>query len=222
MRSPYCYTSLNRCLEYQRKYNLTLELVPIWPIAIKDPHSFDVMKEMHYRLPYQNVDLFRAAAFHGVQLVYPNPDPVKQAPAPDSPYGKIAPFEEQDEIKFLTYTAVGAAEMGKGWDYMNMVMRTVWNGETVPWNQGDYKYVKQAIQLAGIDAEALVNDVRANPQKYQELADRNTEWQKDNTCQHTGVPLFVFNGEPFFGQDRMDMLIWRLKQHGLTERTEAA
>ena len=45
--------------------------------------------------------------------------------------------------------------------------------------------------------------------------------QKDNTCKHTGVPLFVFEGEPFFGQDRMDMLIWRLKQHGLTERTEA-
>jgi hypothetical protein len=45
--------------------------------------------------------------------------------------------------------------------------------------------------------------------------------QKDNTCEHTGVPLFVFKGEPFFGQDRMDMLIWRLKQHGLTERTEA-
>lgn len=218
MRSPYCYIALDRCLEYQRKYNLTLELVPIWPIAIKDPHSFVVMKDMHYRLPYQNVDLFRAAAFHGVQLVYPNPDPVKQQPAPDSPYGKIAPFEEQDAIKFLTYTAIGAAEMGKGWDYLNMVMRTVWNGETVPWDQDDYKYIKQAIQLAGIDSEALVMDVRKNPDKYQALADRNTERQKENTCQHTGVPLFVFNGEPFFGQDRMDMLIWRLKTHGLTER----
>ena len=40
------------------------------------------------------------------------PDPVKQAPADDSPYGKIAPFEEQKDIQFLTRTAVGAAEMG--------------------------------------------------------------------------------------------------------------
>jgi hypothetical protein len=30
----------------------------------------------------------------------------------------------------------------------------------------------------------------------------------------------VFKGEPFFGQDRMDMLIWRLQQHGLTERAD--
>jgi 2-hydroxychromene-2-carboxylate isomerase len=220
MRSPYCYISLDRCLEYQRRYNLTLELVPIWPIAIKDPHAFDVMKEMHYRLPYQNVDLFRAAAFHGVQLLYPNPDPVNQLPAPDSPYGKIAAFEDQKDIQFLTYTAVGAAEMGKGWDYMNMVMRTVWNGETVPWNRDDYKYIKQAIQLAGIDADALVKDVQTNPTKYKDLVDRNTERQKDNTCEHTGVPLFVFKGEPFFGQDRMDMLIWRLAQYGLTERAD--
>ena len=103
-----------------------------------------------------------------------------------------------------------------------MVMRTVWDGETRPWNRDDYKYIKQGIQLAGIDAEALVKDVTANPKKYDDLATRNNEMQKDNTCEHTGVPLFVFKGEPFFGQDRMDMLIWRLKQHGLTERPEAA
>jgi hypothetical protein len=28
----------------------------------------------------------------------------------------------------------------------------------------------------------------------------------------------VFNGEPFFVQDRFDMLKWRLQQHGLTQR----
>ena len=28
----------------------------------------------------------------------------------------------------------------------------------------------------------------------------------------------VFNGEPFFGQDRFDMLKWRLAQSGLTPR----
>jgi 2-hydroxychromene-2-carboxylate isomerase len=32
------------------------------------------------------------------------------------------------------------------------------------------------------------------------------------------VPLFVFENEPFFGQDRLDHLIWRMRQHGLAER----
>ena len=35
---------------------------------------------------------------------------------------------------------------------------------------------------------------------------------------HYGVPLMVFEGEPFFGQDRFDQLQWRMEQHGLTRR----
>ena len=27
--------------------------------------------------------------------------------------------------------------------------------------------------------------------------------------------LFVLEGEPFFGQDRIDVLLWRMKQKGL-------
>ena len=33
---------------------------------------------------------------------------------------------------------------------------------------------------------------------------------------HWGVPTMVFDGEPFFGQDRIDLLLWRMRQHGLS------
>ena len=41
---------------------------------------------------------------------------------------------------------------------------------------------------------------------------------------HWGVPTMVFNGEPFCGQDRFDMLVWRLGEHGLrwVDEAEAA
>jgi len=29
------------------------------------------------------------------------------------------------------------------------------------------------------------------------------------------VPTLVFDGEPFFGQDRFELLVWRLEQRGL-------
>ncbi|MHC4783565.1 MAG: 2-hydroxychromene-2-carboxylate isomerase, partial [Planctomycetota bacterium] len=32
---------------------------------------------------------------------------------------------------------------------------------------------------------------------------------------HWGVPTFVFNGEPFFGEDRVETLCWRLAGQGL-------
>ena len=35
---------------------------------------------------------------------------------------------------------------------------------------------------------------------------------------HWGVPTLVFEGEPFFGQDRIALFVWRLEQNGLTSR----
>ena len=35
---------------------------------------------------------------------------------------------------------------------------------------------------------------------------------------HSGVPLCVFEGEPFFGQDRLALLQWRLEQLGVPRR----
>jgi hypothetical protein len=37
MRSPYCYIALDRILEMQKKYNVRMNLRPVWPIAIWDP-----------------------------------------------------------------------------------------------------------------------------------------------------------------------------------------
>ena len=39
---------------------------------------------------------------------------------------------------------------------------------------------------------------------------------------HWGVPTMVFEGEPFFGQDRIDLLIWRMQQRGLQPRSPRA
>ena len=46
---------------------------------------------------------------------------------------------------------------------------------------------------------------------------------KDNEAAHAasghwGVPTFAFEYEPFFGQDRIDLLIWRMESKGLTRR----
>ena len=35
---------------------------------------------------------------------------------------------------------------------------------------------------------------------------------------HWGVPTLVFDGEPFFGQDRIEMVRWRMEQKGLAPR----
>jgi len=212
MRSPYCYIALDRILEMRKKYNVQMNFRPVWPIAIWDPEFFKGIKFMKYRVPYQDLDTARSAFFNNMPYAYPTPDPVKQEPN----FGPVKPMEEQDLIKRLTYTAVAAAEMVKGWEYLNQVSRMMWNGTVTGWDQGTH--LRDAIQRAGIDADKLISDVTARPDKYDKLVTRNHEMHESNLSGHTGVPLFVFNNEPFFGQDRMDQLVWRMKQYGLTER----
>ena len=55
------------------------------------------------------------------------------------------------------------------------------------------------------EAEALDNEVAGN-QVALEIAG------------HWGVPTLVFEGEPFFGQDRIEMAKWRMEQKGLLPR----
>lgn len=212
IRSPYCYVSLDRCIEIQKTYNLQLNLRPVWPLAFWNPAWFDAASRMKYRGPYQDLDAPRSAAFNNVPFAWPKPDPIKQ----EKDWGKILPLEEQDLIKTITHGAAASAEMGKGWDYLNQISRLVWNGATPGWNEGTH--VRDAIDRAGIDGEAMLKDLANNPGKYDALVDRNHEMHLTNSCGHYGVPVFDFQGEPFFGQDRMDQLIWRMKRFGLTER----
>lgn len=213
MRSPYCYIALDRAIALQQKYNIKLNFRPVWPIAIKDPEFFKGLKYMKYRVPYQGIDTVRSAAFASMPYVYPKPDPVKQAPN----FGKVLPLDQQPLIKLLTYTAAGAQEMGKGWEYLNQVSRMMWNGAVLDgWDKGTH--LRDAIARAGIDADKLIADVKKNPDKYDKIVNSNQAIQ--DKADHGGVPLFIFNNEPFFGQDRIDQLVWRLKQYGLQERAK--
>ena len=45
--------------------------------------------------------------------------------------------------------------------------------------------------------------------------------QDEQEPYHWGVPLMVYEDEPFFGQDRLDLLEWRLEQSGVKRRQQA-
>jgi len=47
-------------------------------------------------------------------------------------------------------------------------------------------------------------------QHYQHLAPKGDRSLR--AAGHRGVPAIVLEGEPFFGQDRFDVLMWRLSR----------
>ena len=62
--------------------------------------------------------------------------------------------------------------------------------------------------MASADAK-----IAADPDKYEAIIQANQKAHAD--AGHWGVPTMVFEGEPFFGQDRLDVLLWRLKKRGM-------
>ena len=82
------------------------------------------------------------------------------------------------------------------------------------WHEGDH--LAAATARAGLSLEELDAVVEAAPDRYEAMIEQN---QKDHAAAgHWGVPTMVFEGEPFFGQDRIDHLVWRMQQRGLARR----
>ena len=72
---------------------------------------------------------------------------------------------------------------------------------------------------AGMDLAEMDAAITADEARLERAIADNEAAQK--AAGHWGVPLMVFQGEPFFGQDRIDLLLWRMRQHGLEARAGA-
>ena len=100
-----------------------------------------------------------------------------------------------------------------GIEFADEVSRLIWGG-TRNWHQGDA--LVQATQRAGLSLADLDAVVDAEEQRLEAVITDNEVAHSE--AGHWGVPTCAFNGEPFFGQDRLDVLLWRLKQAGLKKR----
>ena len=75
-----------------------------------------------------------------------------------------------------------------------------------------FPLVTELCGRAGLDLAGLEATTTADPDRFETVLAEND--QSLRAAGHWGVPTTVFEGEPFFGQDRFDMLLWRLKQRG--------
>jgi 2-hydroxychromene-2-carboxylate isomerase len=208
-RSPYSYLATPRLAGIERAYDMTLNVRPVYPIAVRYGEFFDRVHPMW--VPYLMRDTMRAAEMLGLPYRWPRPDPVLIDPATR----KAAP--NQPYIHRLTRLGCAAAEEGRGLPFLLEISRTIWSGEVTDWHQGDH--LAKAAARAGVDLAALDRKIEADPARYDAIIEANQAAHEKSG--HWGVPTMVFEGEPFFGQDRIDTLLWRLKQRGLQSRKKS-
>ena len=204
-RSPYSYLSVGRYRAMTEEYDLKIALRPVYPLAIRQPDFFE--RNHPNWLGYTMRDMIRVAQFHGIPFGAPRPDPIIQNVmtreiAADQPY-----------IRRVTRMGQGAARRGAGLVFAAEAGRMIWGGQ-VNWHEGGH--LDRAIEAAGLGVEEIIAEVQSDA----EALDAEIAANQDalEAAGHWGVPTLVFEGEPFFGQDRIEMVKWRMEQKGLENR----
>lgn len=200
LQSDYCYFLLDRLIGL-RGQGVDVVIRPVLGGVIRLPERFSHRDQREQS--YFETDTARTAAYLGLPYAYPDPSPI--AFKPDSLW--IAE-EKQPLNEYLNRLYVGAARAGKGLDFLDHVGRMLWNGSVAGWDKGPH--LRNAMSRAGLAVDKVLESTSWTSAK----CDLDANAQAMLTAGHWGVPLMVYEGEPFYGQDRFDQLLWRMKTAG--------
>lgn len=205
-RSPYSYLVVPRLMELERDWDARVNVRPVLPIAVRQPEFFAHADPLW--TSYLMRDCVRSAEFAGMTLRWPRPDPVVMDFATRT-YPKEQPY-----IHRLTRLGQLASERGFGLPLLREISHLIWSGETDGWHESDH--LALAVARAGGDLAEMDTVQEAEAERLDAAIKANEADQRLGG--HYGVPLMVYDGEPFFGQDRYDQLLWRMRQKGMAAR----
>lgn len=188
VRSPFCYLAIARLRELGRRHQISLR--PVLPLALRSPVVHDPQNHVKHR--YNYMDAARVAEMLGYPFYRPDPDPL----TPD-------PTTNKARAIALTERCVVAHRFGRGLQYAEALSSLLF-AKSGNWTSN----LDQVTITCGLDPVLFDEYV------YEHRSDISAEIEDNQhalgNSGHWGVPLMVFNGEPFFGQDRIDLLAWRL------------
>jgi|TARA_B110000503_G_scaffold30128_1_gene48700 2-hydroxychromene-2-carboxylate isomerase len=201
-RSPWSYFGASQMYDLQQEYALRVNLLVVNPIFIRYNEFFNRAHEK-WR-PYFLTDLLRYSEYRGLPIGPPRPDPINVDLPVDDP-GHL--------VHTLSPLGLAAAAAGRGIEFAREVSTIVWNGKIDGWDRGDH--LTLAAERAGLELSALQQWLSDNGDIWPQQLLANDRALEEH---HWGVPTMVFQGEPFFGQDKIELLLWRMQQKGLKKR----
>ena len=202
LQSPYCYFALDRIEALARSHRIAVVTRPVLPGVLRSPDTFAGRAEMERT--YFAHDVHRTAAFLGLPFSEADPSPVNWQP--DAGW-VAAPV--QDRVLRLYAMLHAAHREGRAGTLYAALMRHIWSGIVRPW---DTRTALCGVLRACGLPDALID-------LPPELTPDAAAWLHENdramrAAGHWGVPLFTLAGEPFYGQDRIEQLAWRIETSG--------
>ena len=187
-RSPYSYLILPRMLKLKNEYKLDINFKIVYPIAIRMPEWFD-NKNIFFFIPFIR-DFKKKAKKLDMPLNMPiKPDPIRQ----NTLTGKIA--DHQPYIFDVCHMGQLMSNRGKGIEFAYELSTLIWSVKN--WNSDDK--LKDLLADFGEDIDEVRESIKSNEKSLIEEIEMNQLDQKE--AGHHGVPLNVYKGKYYFGQD---------------------
>tara|TARA_B110000879_G_C11072268_1_gene471206 strand:- start:509 stop:1147 length:639 start_codon:yes stop_codon:yes gene_type:complete len=202
-RSPYSYLILPRILELRDKYGVEINFKLVYPLAIRNPEFFKSKNFFTYFLP-RTFDYFSQAKKLGMKFRAPKPDPINQSLLT----GKIS--DHQPYIFYICHVCQMICKKNLGLDFAYEVSKLIFGG-VKNWNKDEQLAI--ITSKFGVDLNELKNDTELNEKEIVKEIKKNQEEQI--LAGHHGVPMTVYKGKFFFGQDRFNDLMTELRINGL-------
>ena len=169
-RSPFCYLGLDRILEIKKNFDVTVNVRPVFPLAIRIPDFFKKVNPK-YR-GYHLKDSQRVADHLGIPYRRPIPDPIIQ----DLETNAIA--TEQPYIRQITLLGAACQIEGSCLPFVDHVSRKLWDGSVDGWHDNDH--LLDALNSAGLNGLELMTKVESETDKLEAVIARN-QTDQENT-----------------------------------------
>jgi 2-hydroxychromene-2-carboxylate isomerase len=188
MSSPWTYLGHPRFMALARSFGLTIrhkpmDLLKVWSVS----GGLPLKQRAAQRQAYRHQELRRWRELLNVTC---NLEP---------PFHPVAD-------RRACYMAIAAAQRGLDWDKLSYaLLRAVWAEDR---NIADHDTLVAIANEQGMDGKALL----AATHDAAVAAEYEANTEEAMKLGVFGAPGYVFDGELFWGQDRLQMLEWRLTQ----------
>jgi 2-hydroxychromene-2-carboxylate isomerase len=200
-RSPYSYLILPRILKLKKESNIDINFKLVYPIAIRMPEWFE-KKNILFFLSTMS-DFKKKAKQLDMPLNLPvKPDPIKQ----NIFTAKIA--KNQPYIFDICHMGQEMTNRGFGLEFAYKLSTKIWSVKN--WNKDEH--LVEILSEFNIELPEIRETIKNNEKALIEKIKQNQVEQLD--AGHHGVPLSVYKEEYFFGQDKFNDLIERMKTNG--------
>ena len=205
MRNPLCWMIADKLMALSTEYDFDINPKVMYPLTERGPDYYSDANLVNIR--YLVTEINRYAEQHDFDHHWPDPDPIVQ----DLASWVIA--EEQPYIARIVRLAIQAKRQGKGMEFLREFAQMIFGG-TKQWDKGDH--IKHCAQRCGLDYQEMVTAIEGDEVSHDAQAEQHAT--ELIAAGHYNIPTMIYQGEIFFGPDRVDTLMWRMKQHGLKRR----